>query len=66
MWKACLNVVFLSIMLNILSFGITIRVSTTSFNFCKPSIAFSNLFLPSKEKGFVTTQTVKIHVSFAS
>jgi len=56
----------LSIILKILSLGITIRVSTASFNFCKPSIAFSSLFLPSKEKGFVTTQTVKIHISFAN
>jgi hypothetical protein len=53
-------------MLNILSFGITISVSTDSLSFCNPSIAFSNLLLPSNEKGFVTTHTVKIHNSFAS
>jgi len=61
-----LNVVFLSIILNILSFGITIRVSTACFIFSSQAKAFSNLFLPSKLKGFVTTQTVKIPISFAT
>jgi len=64
--KAALNVVFLSIILNILSFGITIRVSTHSFIFDNHSIAFSNLLFHSKENGFVTTHTVRIHNSFAA
>jgi len=63
--NACLNVVFLSITLNILSFGITISVSTASLIFVKPSSAFIDLFLPSKPKGFVTTPIVNIPISFA-
>ncbi|MFZ5341980.1 MAG: hypothetical protein ACOZBL_05715 [Patescibacteria group bacterium] len=63
--NACLNVVFLSIILNILSFGIIINVSTDCFNFSKPSNAFSSLFFHSKLNGFVTIHTVKIHISFA-
>jgi hypothetical protein len=60
-----LNVVFLSITLNILSFGITIRVSTASLIFAKPSSAFSALFFPSNQKGFVTTPIVNIPISLA-
>jgi hypothetical protein len=64
--NADLNVVFLSIILNILSFGITISVSTHSFILLNHSIAFSNLLFHSKEKGFVTTHTVRIPNSFAA
>jgi hypothetical protein len=64
--NADLKVVFLSIILNILSLGITIRVSTTSFTLSSPSIAFSSLLLHSKLKGFVTTHTVSTHISFAA
>jgi len=63
--NACLNDVFLSITVNILSFGITIRVSTLSFNFFSHSSAFNSLFLPSNENGFVTIATVSIHILFA-
>jgi len=63
--NACLNVVFLSTIVNILSFGTTISVSTTSFIFFIPSSAFCSLFLPSKLNGFVTIDTVSIHMFFA-
>jgi len=63
--KACLKVVFLSITLKILSFGITINVSTLFLIFSKPSSALVSLFLPSKENGFVTTHIVNIPISFA-
>jgi hypothetical protein len=60
-----LNVVFLSITLNIFSLGITINVSTAPFIFDNHSSALSLLFLPSNSKGFVTTHIVKIPISFA-
>ncbi|MBQ2600243.1 hypothetical protein II582_02530 [bacterium] len=60
-----MNVVFLSITLNIFSFGITINVSTAHLIFANHSSAFNFLFLPSNSKGFVTTHIVKIHISFA-
>jgi hypothetical protein len=63
--NACLNVVFLSITVNILSFGTTISVSTDSFIFANHISALSILFLPSKENGFVTIPTTSIHISFA-
>jgi len=63
--NACLNVVFLSITLKILSFGITINVSTALLIFINHSSAFTDLFLPSKLNGFVTTPIVSIHISFA-
>ena len=63
--NACLNVVFLSEILKILSLGITIKVSTFSFILANPSIAFSSLFFHSKPKGFVTIPIVKIHMLFA-
>jgi hypothetical protein len=63
--NACLNVVFLSAILKILSLGITINVSTFSFILANPSIAFSSLFFHSKPKGLVTIQIVKIHILFA-
>jgi hypothetical protein len=53
-------------MLKILSLGITIIVSTASFIFCNHSIAFIILLFPSKEKGLVTTPTVKIPISLAA
>jgi hypothetical protein len=52
-------------MLKILSFGITIKVSTFSLIFDNPSIAFSSLFFHSKLNGFVTIPIVKIHMLFA-
>jgi hypothetical protein len=52
-------------MLNILSLGITINVSTFSFIFANPSIALSSLFFHSKLKGFVTIQIVRIPMLFA-
>jgi hypothetical protein len=55
----------LSITLNILSFGITISVSTASFIFVIPSSAFTVLFLPSNQNGFVTTPIVNIPISLA-
>jgi len=64
--NACLNVVFLSIILNILSFGITIRVSTVSLSLLNHSIAFCNLLFHSKLKGLVTTHTVSIQSSLAT
>jgi len=45
---------------NSLSFGMTIRVSTFSFNFAIPLMALFIRGLPSKENGFVTTPTVRI------
>jgi hypothetical protein len=52
-------------MLNILSLGITIKVSTFSFILANPSTAFSSLFFHSKENGFVTIPIVKIPMLFA-
>jgi hypothetical protein len=49
----------------ILSFGITIKVSTASLNLANHSSAFDFLFAHSKLKGFVTTHIVKIHISLA-
>jgi hypothetical protein len=63
--NACLNDVFLSITVNILSFGITISVSTFSLNFFNHSSAFKSLFFPSNENGFVMIATVRIHILFA-
>ena len=48
-----------------MSFGITIRVSTTSFIFFNPSSALVALFFPSKLKGLVTIPTVRIPISLA-
>ena len=63
--NACLNVVFLSMTVKILSFGMTINVSTASFIFLSPSSAFISLFFPSKENGLVTIPTVKIPIDLA-
>jgi hypothetical protein len=63
--NACLNVVFLSEILKILSLGITINVSTFSFILANQSVAFSSLFFHSKLKGLVTIQIVRIHILFA-
>ena len=49
-----------------LSFGITIRVSTTDSILSSPFIAFSILFLPSIVKGRVTTPIVSAPCFFAS
>jgi len=49
----------------ILSFGITIRVSTLSLSFFNHSSALKSLFLPSNENGFVIIATVSIHILFA-
>jgi hypothetical protein len=65
MLKACLNVVFLSIILKILSFGMMISVSTASFNFFTHSSAFFLLIFPSKPNGSVTTHTVSIPICIA-
>ena len=48
-----------------LSFGITIIVSTFSFNLSIPLNAFCILVFDSKRKGFVTTPTVRAPCSFA-
>jgi hypothetical protein len=63
--NACLNVVFLSEILKILSLGITIKVSTFSFILANPSLALSSLFFHSKLNGLVTIQIVRIHILFA-
>ena len=52
-------------MLKILSFGITMSVSTDAFIRSSPSSACWNLLFPSKLNGFVTTHTVKIPISLA-
>ena len=75
-WTPCLKIssailnastidVFLSIICNNLSFGITTNVSTFSFKFAIPFSAWLSLFLPSKVNGFVTTPIVSIPNSFA-
>ena len=63
--KASIIVVFLSIICNNLSFGITTNVSTFPFKLSIPRSAWFILFLPSKVNGFVTTAIVKIPISFA-
>jgi len=63
--NACLNVVFLSAIVKILSFGTTINVSTASFIFLIHSSAFVVLFFHSKLNGLVTIQTVSIPIHFA-
>ena len=50
---------------NNLSLGITMSVSTVACILSRPSIAFSNLFLPSIVKGNVTTPIVKAPCFFA-
>ena len=62
--NASVNVVFLSITLIRRWFGIITNVSTFFFNSIMPLSAFAILFLPSKLKGFVTTPTVKMPISF--
>ena len=59
-------VVRLSTISKSLSFGITIRVSTFSFKFSIPISALFIRVLASKRKGFVTTPTVRIPISFAA
>ena len=59
-FKASGILVRLSQICNSLSFGMTIRVSTFSFNFAIPLMALFIRGLPSKENGFVTTPTVRI------
>jgi hypothetical protein len=63
--KASVSGVCLSIIDKILSFGTVISVSTFSFNSSYQETACFHLLCHSKEKGFVTTQIVKIHISFA-
>ena len=58
-------VVRLSTTSSSLSFGITIRVSTLSFNFSIPARALFIRVFDSKRKGFVTTPTVSAPCSFA-
>ena len=58
-------VVRLSTISRSLSLGITINVSTCSFNFSIPAKAFVIRVRASKRNGFVTTPTVKIPISFA-
>ena len=64
-FKASGREVFFSTISNNLSFGMTIRVSTTSFNASIPERAFFIRCFASKRKGFVTTPTVRIPISFA-
>ena len=59
-------VVRLSTISNNLSFGITIRVSTSSLIFSIPCSALVMRTFASNRKGFVTTPTVKIPMSLAS
>ena len=47
------------------SFGITINESTCCSKSCRPSSARADLSSPSHSKGFVTTPTVNISISFA-
>lgn len=58
--------VFLSIIERILSFGITMSVSTFSLSDSYPSSDFEDLFCPSNANGFVTTQIVSAPSSFAT
>jgi len=55
----------LSTILNILSLGITISVSTDALSFSIPSLALENLLFHSNENGLVTTATVNIPISLA-
>jgi hypothetical protein len=64
--KASVNGVCLSIIDKILSFGTVINVSTLSFSSSYHHIACFDLLCHSNEKGLVTTQIVKIHISFAT
>ena len=57
--------VFLSIICNNLSFGITTNVSTFPFRLSIPRSACASLFFPSNVNGFVTTPMVSIPISFA-
>ena len=63
--KASIIDVFLSIICNNLSFGITTNVSTFPFRLSIPLSACESLFFPSKVNGLVTTPMVKIPISFA-
>ena len=63
--NASLKLVLLSMMVKILSFGIIMSVSTASLSFFVPSSELLCLCFPSNEKGFVTIETTKIHISFA-
>jgi hypothetical protein len=63
--NASVSGVCLSIIDKILSFGTVISVSTLFFNSSYHQIACFHLLCHSNEKGFVTTQIVKIHISFA-
>ena len=58
--------VFLSVICNSLSFGITTKASTFDFKLSTPRSACDNLFLPSNVNGFVTTPIVSIPISFAA
>ena len=64
--KASIIDVFLSIICNSLSFGITTNVSTFPFKLSIPLSACESLFFPSNVNGFVTTPMVKIPISFAA
>ena len=75
-WTPCLNTssailnastidVFLSLICNNLSFGITTNASTLPFKLSIPLSACVNLFFPSNVNGFVTTAIVRIPISFA-
>ena len=64
--KASIIDVFLSIICNSLSFGITTKVSTFPFKLSIPRSACDNLFLPSNVNGLVTTPIVNIPISFAA
>ena len=48
-----------------LSLGMTTNVSTYFLRLIMPFLAFSSLFLPSKENGLVTTATVRTPISLA-
>ena len=62
-FKASGIVVRLSTISSSLSFGITMRVSTLSFNFSIPPMALTIRVFASKRNGFVTTPTVRIPIS---
>ena len=63
--KALLSVVFLSIIENKRSFGMTIRASTSFSRSSNPFSAMRILCWPSKKNGLVTTATVKTPCSLA-
>ena len=64
--KALITVISLPSTCNSFSLGTIINESTRSFNCAIPSSAIAIRFLPSNEKGRVTTPTVKIPICLAT